>query len=317
WNLDAVDLLDGYAIQHGVYSSTASFTPQMTTGTSNSYTSCEIMFKAASAGTAPTQSMRIVHLGHFSFPSAATTTNTQTIQMPSSGNLLVASFTGGGDCIGNSGNTACATTSSIDISDSQNNTWKATGTVATAADATSQMAYAGNATTAATLSITVGRHGDISTDATNDNDNLLLYDITGAATSPFDNDAGTTGNQTTQVSSLTTCSSCLSPTTSSGIVLLNANWEWCTATTLSAPSGAVFDSAFTTMNSVDGPQPVDQNGGWAHFYNTSTSTITATWTMTCDQAESDWAGRVSSFKAGSQTQPPPPTGLTGSVQPQP
>ena len=160
WNLDAVDLLDGYAIQHGVYSSTASFTPQMTTGTSNSYTSCEIMFKAASAGTAPTQSMRIV-VWALSFPSAATTTNTQTIcNARSSGNLLVASFTGGGSCItGNSGNTACATTSSIDISDSQNNTWKATGTVATAADATSQMAYAGNATAAATLSITVGRHG--------------------------------------------------------------------------------------------------------------------------------------------------------------
>lgn len=298
WNLDAVDLLDGYAVQHGVYSTTTSFTPQMTTGTSNTYTSCEVMFKAASAGTAPTQSMRIVHLGHFAMPASGTT---QTLQMPSSGNLLIASFTGGGDSISG-------------ITGTPSNTWSSTGAVAGGPSftASSQIYYAGNASTATTATVAITRTGTLTQDT------VLIYDITGANTSPFDTDSGGQGgNQTSIVSSFTTCASCLTPSTAGEIVILNANQNWCTGTALTAPSGALFDSAFTTMNSVNGPQNVDQNGEWAHFYNTSTSPITATWTMSCDQAEAAWAGRVAAFKAGltaqTASQPAPPTGLKAVV----
>ena len=280
WNLDAVDLLDGYAVQHGVYSTTTSFTPQMTTGTSNTYTSCEVMFKAASAGTAPTQSMRIVHLGHFAMPASGTT---QTVQIPSSGNLLVASFTGGGDSISG-------------ITSTPSNEWSSTGAVAGGASftASSQIYYAANANTATNSTVAITRTGTLSQDT------VLIYDITGANTSPFDSDSGgQDGNQTFIVSSFTTCGSCLTPATGSGIAILNANQNWCTGTTQTSPFGAVFDSAFTTFNSVNGPQNVDQNGEWAHFYYTSTSPITATWTMSCGatNAEATWAGRVATFKA--------------------
>ena len=295
WVLDGVDLIDGYAVQHGVYSATTSFTPQMTTGTTGSYTSCEVMFKSASAGAAPTQSMRIVHLGHFSLPNSGTTQN---IQMPSSGNLLVASFTGGGDSISG-------------ITSTPSNSWSSTGAVAgnPSITASSQIYYAGNASTATNETLAISRTGALSPD------NVLVYDITGASTSPFDVDSGgQTGNATSPVSSFTTCTNCLTPSAAGEMVIINANQNWCTGTAVTAPSSALYDSAFTTMDSNDGPQPVDQNGEWAHFYNTNTSAITATWTMTCDQAEAPWAGRVAAFK-GNQNQPQSPTGLKASVVP--
>jgi hypothetical protein len=255
------------------------------------------MFKAASAGTAPTQSMRIVHLGHFAMPASGTT---QTVQMPSSGNLLAASFTGGGDSISG-------------ITGMPSNTWSSTGAVAGGPSftASSQIYYAANATTATNATIAITRTGTLSQDT------VLIYDITGANTSPFDNDSGgQDGNQTSIVSSFTTCASCLTPAAGGEIVILNANQNWCSGTAETAPSGAVFDSAFTTFNSVNGPQSVDQNGEWAHFYNTSTSPITATWTMGCGtNAEGTWAGRVAAFKAAqSNNQPPPPTGLKAVVK---
>lgn len=293
WALDAVDLIDGYAVQHGVYSATTSFTPQMT-GSSDSYTSCEVMFKSASAGTAPSQNMRIVHLGHFSLPDSGPTQN---IQMPSSGNLMVASFTGGGDSISS-------------ITTTPGNTWAATGTVAGGPNitATSQIYYAANASTATSLKAAVTRTGTLT------NDNLLIYDITGANSAPFDKDSGgQSTNQGSQVSSFTTCSGCLTPSAANELVIMNANQNWCTGTAVASPAGALYDSIFTTMDSVNGPQPVDQNGEWAHLYNKDTSAVTATWTMSCDQAEGGWAGRLAAFKAGSQNQLQPPTGLTGSV----
>jgi hypothetical protein len=297
WVLDAVDLSDGYAVQHGVYSGTTSFTPQMTTGTSGSYTSCETMFKSASAGKAPTQSMRIVHLGHFSMPDSGVTQN---FQMPSSGNLLVGSFTAGGDSISG-------------ITSTPGNTWTATGNASGGPSfgASAQIYYAGNASTAPTMTLAVTRTGTLS------NDNLLIYDITGANTSPFDTDSGgQSDHETSEVSSFTTCTGCLTPSSVGEVVILNANQDWCTGAGVTAPSGALFDSAFTTMDSVDGPQPIDQNGEWAHLYNTNTSPITATWTMSCDEAEYGWAGRVAAFKAAAQNQPMPPTTLRGVVMPQ-
>jgi hypothetical protein len=298
WALDAVDLFDGYAVQHGVYSTTSSFIPQITTGTSSTYTSCEVAFKSASAGTAPTQSMRIVHLGHFAMPDSGTTQN---VQMPSSGNLLVASFTGGGDSISG-------------ITSAPSNTWSSTGSVAGGPSftASSQIFYAANASTATTASVAITRSGSLT------NDSVLIYDITGANTSPFDSDSGgQDGNQTSTVSSFTTCSSCLTPATAGEIVILNANQNWCTGIAQTAPSGALFDSAFATINSVNGPQNVDQNGEWAHFYNTSVAPITATWTMSCEQAEATWAGRVAAFKSATEPQtapqPQPPTGLKAVV----
>ena len=304
WALLAVDRLEGYAVQYGVYSTTTAFTPQMTAGTSQPFTGCQIAFKAASAGTAPTQPFRIVHLGHFAFPASTTT---RTVQMPATGNLEIISWTAGGDCIASTtGATACATTAATTgISDAAGSTWNCTGTVVggSATTASSQICYAAAATPTPAETISISRYlnglGSLSQDT------AVIYDVTGANTSPFDNDSGgQTSSQGSVVSSLTTCSSCFSPGTANDLVIINGNWNFGTATTITAPSAAFFDSAVTNFNDVNGPEPVDQNGGWAHYYAASTSSISVTWTLANDGSSPPgaWAGRVAAFKPAATTQ---------------
>ena len=153
------------------------------------------------------------------------------------------------------------------------------------------------------MSISVARN-DSTSDGT-----ILLYDIVGAATSPFDVDSGgQTGNQTSQVNSFTTCSSCLTPSAPHELIIANQGQNWCTSTASPSPGGSLFDAATYTGTSVNGPQSVDQNNGWFHYYDPNANPITVTWTNSCSQAEGVWAGRVAAFKSGSSTtqQPAPP-----------
>jgi hypothetical protein len=272
----------------------------MTTGTSQPFTGCQVAFKAASAGTVPTQVFRIIHEGHFAFPASTTT---RTVEMPSSGNLLIISWTAGGDCIASTtGATACAAaspTATTGVADSGGNTWVATGANVggAATTASSQIVFAGNATTAATETISISRFVNGLGGLTQDT--AVIYDVTGAATSPFDNDSGgQTSSQGSIVASLTTCSSCFSPGTVNDLVIVNANWNFGTGSTATAPSGCFFDSAVTNFNDVNGPEPVDQNGGWCHYYTSSTSAISVTWTLPNDGVNppGSWAGRVAAFK---------------------
>jgi hypothetical protein len=297
WLFNGTDINDGDATQAGVYSSTAAINPTFTSGTSEPFDSCVMALKAASAGSAPTQSFRIVHMLHQQWPSSAS--NPFQFQMATSGNLVIMSFIAGGNAISG-------------VTSSPSNTWASTGSaVGYGVQASSQIYYAANANPSNTMTLSVGNEGSATAGT------LMMYDVTGAASSPFDVDSnGQSGVQQTITSSLTSCSGCLTPTGSNELIVGNIGNSWCTATGLAAPSGGLFDAATYMGNSVNGPENVDQNNGWFHFYNTNTSAITVTWDYICgSEEEAYWAGRVAAFKPG-QVQPPPPTGLTGSVVPQ-
>ena len=68
WQLLGTDLYDGTAAEAGVYNATSAINPTFTSGTSESFTSCAVALKAASAGTAPTQAFRIIHMLHQQHP---------------------------------------------------------------------------------------------------------------------------------------------------------------------------------------------------------------------------------------------------------
>jgi hypothetical protein len=160
------------------------------------------------------------------------------------------------------------------------------------------------------MTLSVNRN-DNSSDGT-----FMLYDITGAAPAPFDRDSsGQTGNQTNQVTAFTTCSGCLTPSSPNELIIANQGQNWCTSTASTAPAGSLFDAATDTGNSVDGPQNVDQNNGWLHYYDPNTNPITVTWTNSCDTAEATWVGRVAAFKSSSSVaqQLAPPTQLKAVV----
>ena len=296
WQFLGADLFNGSAEQAGVYSSTSAINPTFTSGTSQTFTSCAMALKAASAGNAPTSAFRIVHMLHQQIGTGSA--NPWPMLFPTSGNLIVLSLVSGGSSISS-------------ISSSPSNTWTSTGTFAggTSGVAGSQMYYAANATPSTSMTISV-------THTASTNDTYMMYDIVGAATLPFDKDSGgETGDQTSEVTSLTTCSGCLTPSGNTGgneIILANAGWQFCTGEGSSSPSGSLFDAAYYTGTSVNGPQSVDQNNGWLHYYDSSTSAVTVDWTLVCDQDEGNWAGRVAAFKS-SQIGPAAPTGLTAVV----
>lgn len=299
WQLNGTDINASDATQAGVYNSTASINPTFSSGTAEPFDSCVMALKAATAGTAPTRAFRIVHMLHAESPSGNTP---YALEMPTSGNLLVISYSSGGNVISS-------------ITGIPSNTWVSTGGPTNPDNQTyftnQQIFYAANASSSNTLTLSIAQTGAMT------GTTFMMYDFIGAAQSPFDVDSGgQSGDQATAVTQLTTCSSCLTPSAPNEVILGNVGQDWCTATGVISPSGALFDSATYTGNSVNGPEPVDQNNGWFHYYDSGTSPLTATWSYTCGSyAQAGWSGRLAAFK-GAGLQPGAPLNLNGSVVPQ-
>jgi len=294
WQFNGTDLFDGDAVQVGVYSSTGAINPTFTSGTKLAFDSCVMALKAANAGNAPTSSFRIVHMLHQQIPDSAA--NPLPIQFASSGNLIVLSSLIGGDTI-------------TGISSSPSNTWSSAGTPGIGGDNVSQIYFAGQASTSNSLTLGVTRS------ANDANGTFMMYDFTGAASSPLDvSSGGQSGFQSSVSSTLTTCSGCLTPTTANDVIIANFGQDWCTATGVNTPSGARFDSATDTGNSNSGPQSVDQNNGWMHYYDSGTGPITLTWKDSCQSTpEGNWGADMAAFKGATQSQPQPPTALKAVV----
>lgn len=294
WELNGTDLWGGSAVQASIYNTTGAVNPTFSSGSSASWTSCSVELKAGAAGRAPTNSFRVVHMLHQQMPKNAA--NPYHVQFPTSGNLIINSYVGGGSAI-------------TSMSSTPTNTWSSTGPEAgnETITAGSQIYYAGSASTSGSMTISITR-ADTNSDGT-----FMFYDVVGAATSPFDRDSGgQTGNQSSIVTSFTTCSGCLTPGAANELLIANAPWNFCTGLSMNAPSGSLFDAATDTDNGVDGPEYVDQNNGWMHFYDPNTNPVTVTWHMACGStAESEWSGRVAAFKPDTSIsqQPAPPTQL--------
>ena len=294
WQLNGTDLWGGSAVQASIYSTSGAVNPTFTSGTSASWTSCSVELQAGAAGNAPTNSFRVVHMLHQQMPKNAA--NPYHVQFPTSGNLIINSYAGGGTAI-------------TSMSSTPTNTWSSTGAAvgSEALTVVSQIYYAANASPSSSMTINITRADTVS-DGT-----FMFYDVVGAATSPFDRDSGgQTANQTSTATSFTTCSGCLTSSAANDLVLANSQWNFCTGLSMNAPSGSLFDAATDTDNGVDGPEFVDQNGGWMHYYDPNTNPVTVTWHMACGStAEFEWAGRVATFKPDTSIsqQPAPPTQL--------
>jgi hypothetical protein len=82
---------------------------------------------------------------------------------------------------------------------------------------------------------------------------------------------------TTDSSTLTT-NYTLTPTTPNELILGEENWDFNTAIGVTG-TNQLFDSGYYSGMSLDGPQPIDQNGGWMHYYANSTSPVSFTYNM--------------------------------------
>ena len=287
WNLDGADIndsrLSAEVAQSGVSLGTAAFNPTLTSASTGVYISCVMSLKAASAGSLPSQAFRAILMIHQNTPNASGggTVTTDAQVNATGGNLIVIAFADAGGKLVTPSN------------DSLGNSYTCTAAAINGATS-ANFCYAQNPTVSDSMIVHMTR-----ADNTNDG-TFMVYVFAGAAASSFDAvSTGETGTQNNQLP-LTTCTTCLSTAQANEMVIGAAQWLNCTATNNTAPTvtGGQFDAAQSTNNNVDGPETVDQNGGWFHGLRASSGTFNTTWTMVCGASNiSNWAGQTIAFKA--------------------
>ena len=221
--------------------------------------------------------MHVVHLIHNLVPGFVT--NNFTLQTPSTGNLLVLQWIG-----------ICDISA---VSDSNHNNYISTGPpLGNSSGGFSgdlQTFYVGSALTSTSLEGPTITLGNVS--ACGSSSNALLYDIAGAAASPYDSVAGratATGQQTVS-GPLTTVS--ITPSTPNGLIITQTGVD---AHTLTGVTPGNFLATEPTPDIITGA--IDNNNGWALYYNTGTNPITFVYT-TKSGAVSAWASIAVAFKS--------------------
>jgi len=288
--------------QGGVYNATAGFTPRMTAGTATDYESVSVALLGGARGSDGPAVMRPIRIFHQSYFATAQggpgyTDPRSLVKFPCSGNLLIAVCT-----FGTNG-------SVVGITDNKSNTWtKAGNTNATDAVHTANIFYVQNPTVGDDVSLTIDF-------ANNTGDGtVLLYDVINAATSGvYDANGSTSGDIGTPQGGATGVTSragaTVTPTTSGGLIFYTQQQEYNTTSNATGVTGIVCDSSyddqFLTDNTIlDGPENLDQNGGWAHVLNTSTSAKTVTWQFLANRSLGRYLSYGAAFKAGTITAPP-------------
>jgi len=268
--LDSADTQCSDADEEFVQPSAGLVTPSFTIGgNSEAFNIVAMAFKAATAGTNPT-GMYILHEQHLSISQSGS----QTSYFVSSGNLLVASVDTG------------VQQSVVTINGcSPSNTW----TAINQGGPFPQFFYLASST-----SFSTNLHCTVSLSVGGYNQMLVVYDVVGAATSPFDS-LGPIGQGIGA-----TITDTVTPTKQPGIAFAAEN-------TGNGPGSGMNDAGFIWDNTpytgeTDGGQ-LNNGDGWAHFFYNSTSQITFSWNQSIT---SSWMqADAITFKSG--TAGPPPT----------
>jgi len=259
------------AIQWQVQPTAAAINPTMTQAPTHGFNSVAVALKSATAGSAAPAGMRVVSMQHNDV--VESDASPFTIHAPTTGNLLVLAI------ISFAGEAATA------ITDSNSNTWtQPVGSpVTNGGSGDVQIWYAANSTPGATLNLSITKPAS----ASSGTNTYVLYDISGAATSPFDNIQSATGNQTVagNFSGVT-----ITPATLNGVIITDIGVN---SPRITAVSPGLFDSVIPHPGA--GTTICDENNGWAHEYNTTTSARTYVWSDD-GTAVLTWASLAAAFK---------------------
>jgi hypothetical protein len=276
WTLLSADVLDSTAAQYQVQAAAAPINPTLMMLPSQNFNSVAIALKSASAGSAPPSGIRVVRVQHNSVPANAS--GPVALQFPCAGNLIVVAW------IGVPQNDLTA------ITDGNGNTYTSTGApFGNGLSGDNQIYYAANAATSTTMTgPNLSMTGNTASGST-----AILFDVTGAAASPFDIVAGRPTAFGVQSSSGPVTAATIAPSTANGLVVSSIGVD---SNTIDGVSPGNFLSAVPSP--VASPNPVDQNNGWALNYNTSAGAETFVW-ATEGGAVNDWASIAVAFEAPS------------------
>jgi len=328
-SLLASDNWDGLVSQWGVQSNASSMTPTITMNSASGYASAAMALKASASeqGSPRSATMQIVGIQHINIASSTATAQgalgTSRYQLANYGNLVVASIGPGND-----------THSITAITDTNSRSWTSTGAVLGNGNAgKSQKFYLANATPTNYLGITATWSSCGGTSTNNCAQTIMFYDIAGTATSPFTNHYSSTnvsGGAVPPGNSYRAFSN-VAPGATSGIGFAQMSVAWSTvcgtfSAALNSPSGGLCDSynfgipqnggTGNGNETIDGPEPVDQNNGWGHFTFSTNANQTWTWPIQVDSAPGGidyYASTLDFFAAAPSAAPPPPTNLTATV----
>jgi hypothetical protein len=285
WNLLSTDLMDGWAGQYGIYNSTSAINPTISMGANQQWWSAAILLQVGTTGSVPS-GMRIVHLVHENLPAheaaggSSPFPNPLPLQLPSSGNLLVAMIGGGPNF---------ETVTSL--TDTNNNSWVQAGSTFVTPDSVMVQTYfAGNATSSSNLGLTLNWSG------TDGDYTILFYDVTGAAITPLDTTNGAADVQNDTSGTLAVPYT-LTPAQPGELIFTDSMWDANTGTGLITSTGTpYFDTNLFSGESLSGPEPVDENNGWGHVISTSTSPISFTWSQVSTTLPAgNWASMAVAF----------------------
>jgi len=274
WVLLSADVLDSSAAQYEVQASAAPITPALGMSPSQNFLSIAVALQPASAGTAPPPGIRVVRVEHNSVPEY--TASPIRLQFPSTGNLLVVAWIGapGIDITG--------------VSDGNGNAYVSTGgAFGYGVSGDNQIYYAAGAATSPgmagpTLATTGSKIGGST---------AVLFDIRGAATAPYDSAAGRATASGNQSSGQSVAGVTVSPSTANGLVITSIGID---SDTIAGVSPGNLLS--TVPSPVSSPNPVDENNGWALFYNSTAGPETFTWTSQGGPVY-NWASIAVAFEA--------------------
>ena len=279
--LDSADTQTSTADEEYVQVSPGSVTPSFTiTGSSQSFNIAGAAFKAATAGTNPT-GMYILHEQHIQIGGSAPTAFNE--NFVSSGNLVVASTDTG----------PSFSTNAIDTC-TPSNTW-------TEKTEGSLWPYFFYLTSTAAFSTNL--HCTIHSSNTGSNEIMVVYDVAGAAASPFD---VLSSGQCQGNNGFVSCT--VAPSKGPGILFGAANDGTGPVTQVGASGtpGAIFDNTPYSQETDTGQ--LNNGDAWQHLFYTAPATLTYTWTMQI--SSSYMQASAIAFDAGSQTSPGPPAAPT-------
>jgi hypothetical protein len=280
WALAHTLLGDGSASQWGVYNSISPINPTFSAGASNPFLSCALALQATSTGGA-SSAFHVYHQEHDAMPHNASNPWKVGVVVDVPGAVYLAYV--GNDSI-----------TSVTSSPAPNVAWTASGADFNGLNGHNHVNFYCASWTSPPGYVTV----DINRSNTS-NDSINMMYVVAKGTCNLDADSGgQAGNQTSQVSQLTICNGCLTPTAQNDLILQDGGQYDCTGTGLVTPSsGGLFEAGFFTGTTIDGPTQSDENNFWSIIRNgTSLSPITVTVSESCDAAQQYWASRVAAYK---------------------
>ena len=260
-----VSIWDGSYAQYGQYNSTSAIDPTLTVNTPQNYLSVALALKAASAGTTPAPGIRVVAAQHIYLDSLSS----NTVQSVTAGNLQILLST---------------STDGISGVTSTNGTWQRRVAAQDSGDGAYGEVWDTVNASPGTRTLTVTFNG------ANNGHDIMLLDVAGSATSPFDTSAKLENQVQLSGTTLTTVS--ITPNTSNGLVVTAAPIELGEVTDLTT-TGQYSLTGSTTPVDID--SWMDENNGYGIYYNPNTSPVQFVWNET--RQVGFWAAAAASYEA--------------------